>query len=688
MMKAERKYRFIFVKYGTVKPPNSIPKDQIWLDVGNSLEIGCIDHHQTQCDKADEQEAKNGSNEKPEIYYSTFSALMGNLNLLNNLKTAVADPDRVITVYLHEDPDMDAVASFFLVKTILEEGDITTEEVTWQKFKEYVDDIDRGRKKNVESPTLYALFCALGAEYQDEDKKLKRTNDEVVDLGVELLSLVRHKLDKDPNFNLYKANLKEEITLPESVQYAVSMCEQNIESYKMDNTGEDKNIWIWGKDNKKYEVEATFWKEPHKDERYVYARNRGKVVTVVSRSARGVNGAETTQVVISVNPDVEEADKYSLLPFAEIIEQMEQLEEQRLFEQTGVYRRGRDRARESDGRFARMPFAATSDPWYISEVFDIIDSPRIGSVLDHEDIRAIIEHNGCEVKKYLSIELGGKTDKQESVSISKWQKDVMGFMESSEHHVITWAELDSSLIRKNNRMLEAFCMKMTGQSLSERNEGDFIFPDYRTCIYTDLNITIILSATYEGCELILKDLLNTDDVEKYKASKLVQTITKIIKQRETLLDLKSQTGTSGPDDRKSIEELNRRLRAFSTEVHKDDAEMYKDGILEQISKFLKERFEIETLKESIGEDLGILLNESRESLVGKFNRLSSIAVPFVIIATVFQMGLLKFDELINISMTPYKWIAWGATALVTAAWIVYLLKGAIRRGKHDRKTEK
>jgi hypothetical protein len=52
------------------------------------------------------------------------------------------------------------------------------------------------------------------------------------------------------------------------------------------------------------------------------------------------------------------------------------------------------------------------------------------------------------------------------------------------------------------------------------------------------------------------------------------------------------------------------------------------------------------------------------------------------------MGLLKFDELINISMTPYKWIAWGATALVTAAWIVYLLKGAIRRGKHDRKTEK
>ncbi|MCR5753407.1 MAG: hypothetical protein K6G30_01155, partial [Acetatifactor sp.] len=405
------------------------------------------------------------------------------------------------------------------------------------------------------------------------------------------------------------------------------------------------------------------------------------VVTVVPRSNKGMDGSETTRVIISVNPDIEGASDYSLRPFAELIEQMEQLEEQRLFEQTGIHRRNHDRPREqkADSRFWKMPFAATSDPWFISESGDMIDSPRDGSVLDCYDIASIIEHNGCEVKKYHTVVLENENIENageasgESVSISRWQEDVSKCIASSRSHVVTWAELDSSLVRRNNQILEAFCMNIVGRPFYDRNEEDFIFPDYRTCIYTDLNCTIILSATYDGGETILKDVLNTDGIKPLESAALVETIKLIDEQRKTLLDIKEQIGKSGSCDRKGIEDLNRRLLAFSAKSQHDEAKMLRNGILKKISGFVRNRFGIDELKQSTKEDLEMLVNESRESLVGRFNKLSALAVPFIIVATVFQMGLIKVEELLSVSSFPYKFIAWGIVGILTFIWIGIML---------------
>ena len=97
-------YRIIFEKHGALKPSSGLMKNEVWLDVGNTLGMGLFDHHQL------------------EGCPSAFSALVNNRGFLANLKESAQRQDPII-VHLHEEPDLDCVASYYALRFYLEQNE-------------------------------------------------------------------------------------------------------------------------------------------------------------------------------------------------------------------------------------------------------------------------------------------------------------------------------------------------------------------------------------------------------------------------------------------------------------------------------------------------------------------------------------------------------------------------------------
>lgn len=645
-------YRIIFEKHGALKPSSGLMKNEVWLDVGNSLGMGLFDHHQL------------------EGCQSAFSALFNHLDFLINLKESAQRQEPII-VHLHEEPDLDCVASYYALRFYLEHNEPERSKFFGENGKgkileKYINDIDAGKNKITDYPTLYAIFSCLdeGREKSEEtDHYVVNRGLELISTALELSELTETKLiDYDFSDCLADAFANEIRLVNDSSSY---------EEEKKNNEISFEQISIWTKEGNIKHVPAAIWKHrPRSNNGYSYARKEGNVITIIPYAIKGENNSDTTRVFASVNPDIDKEKAYSLRPIAEIIEQMEQIEEQRLFEQEGTYRRDHSRPREAAGHLGKMPFAATSDPWFVKPEEDLFDSPRIQSILSYEDILEVIRNNGSAVKKSFVAELKETPTllyEKQMIPLSDWQDEIKQLLNKASSHVVVWGELDASLIRHNNRLLEAYCLNLIGKPLHELREKSMHFVDYRTCIYSDINCTVILTATYDGYDaatLALSGMLDTTNSESFITSKLIKDISAIVRQRNTLLEYEDEIGEIKPKKHRNIEDLNDRMLALSIQMQKDD--LIEDVIERGIYSFIKTNFGISELKTSVMDEIGILVGESRDKLISKFNILSAFAVPFVLIATIFQMGFLKFDAVLNLT---------GCAAC--AGWVVVFLSIAL-----------
>jgi serine/threonine-protein kinase len=136
--------RFAFVPYGQAAPPDLAGRNRLWLDVGNRLGPGVIDHHQ----QAGGGPTARLVRDHPEL---TDAAAAPN--------RAADDP---FTLVLHHHPDLDAVASAALARHYLARGEFPTGA---DRLIEYVARADAG--ESCVSPnqpfTLYAAFLRVAA---------------------------------------------------------------------------------------------------------------------------------------------------------------------------------------------------------------------------------------------------------------------------------------------------------------------------------------------------------------------------------------------------------------------------------------------------------------------------------------------------------------------------------------------
>ncbi|WP_024866658.1 hypothetical protein [Butyrivibrio sp. FCS014] len=703
-MSADLQYIFTFEKHGvSVDNNNKVMDNEVWIDVGNRLGMGCFDHHQGGCDSA-------------------FSSVADHLEYLSNLKSCASRGEEII-VHIHEFPDMDCISSFWLIKQYLEKTDeefsfLSREGGVIDKLKNYVNYIDGGKNKIVSHPTLYAVMCKLG---EDLPKGEHGTHQFMVEKGIRLIDIGVSRLMKEPETDLFTCDFSQE--LKEEFPEEISRINQGADAYESEKrTGVVRigNVKVWTRDNRQEDVKAAIWtKVSGIGDGYAYAREEGCKLTVFPLHIKGDNDS-FTQVIGSINPDIDQNHELDLTPVAALIEQMEQIEEKRLFEAEGRYRRDYSKPRADKSHFSNYPFAATSDPWFISEKGDIFDAPRELSLLRYEDIVEIIRNNGSNVKHSIGISYKWNGDKsklkcdfeESSIPVNLWEKegriwsDPDGLFDSpakghgkAESGAASWyeipegaariiyAELDASLIRHNSEMLKAICMNIVGGTYHECRDEQFLFPDHRTCIYADLNYVVILAATSRAGDAgravksQIEGYLDATGKDEFVRSELIEDIVELLDMRNKMLELGREIGATSISDRKKIEELNRKMLNISVE-HQNTS--IKDNYVEKsVYDFFNDKYELQKLKDSLTGEISLLVGEARDRVVSKFNTLSALAVPFILVATVFQMGLIKFEgvELVGVPAV----IGWIATAVVTI-WIMYLLSGKSKRDKdQDRK---
>ncbi len=122
-------FNFHFVNKGQIAPEN-IEKNNFWLDVGNRVSLGVIDHHHNEVDE----------NSAAELICNVYKQYI--LPHFND--------DLYCNIYLHESPDLDALFTTWLLRKILEDNIVPENNIYVQELVNWVTENDQGLLKNID----------------------------------------------------------------------------------------------------------------------------------------------------------------------------------------------------------------------------------------------------------------------------------------------------------------------------------------------------------------------------------------------------------------------------------------------------------------------------------------------------------------------------------------------------------
>lgn len=613
-------YNYVFEKMGSLVP-DEIRKNVIWIDVGNTVKDGVFDHHQ-------------GGDFK-----SAFECVMKSPKCYESLKSYLKSGEEKLEVefHVHESPDVDCFFGIYAVQKMISENkenpaEALKKEVT-DKLLDYVNSIDEGRNKNLDTATLYAYICMISGYIKRENPKTE--NKKYMDEVLQLLDLVVKKLETRGNtcdINFFKNSLKE------YVEVSTLSCFSKLEGYigrdcykkdKDENRVEIELVKLWNSNLKKMvAVKSAIWKElPSGEDGYYFARVDDEcLLTVYPTSIKEEKTSEgVTYVKIALDPTKEDAQNYSLKPLAEVIEQCEQIEEKQFYEQTGRYRRDHSKSRkdnnaDKEGRFEKIPFCETSDPWFFMEKGDMIDAPRDGSIIPYNRIVSIIKNTSWLTKsaniiqyclkkgeqdEYIDVE---KSEKSEGISFG----DLYGKIKpriKEDQYLLVFVKIDPSMLSHSNSWLKACCMNMVGKSTSGSLKSSFLQIDYRTCLYTDQSITILV--TTDGQNQSLSNLVKEGD---FVNSPICKDMKNILEHRYELRSIGkglSEKLQEITQKSKELEHFNERLVHLNTEME-EEYDLITDPLEQSIYKFIKDTLNIESLKKSVTTSAQLLIKNAEQ----------------------------------------------------------------------------
>lgn len=692
-MKTAMKFEYGFYPYGTTKNPQDIPQNEIWVDIGGHLEGSMFDHH---------QETEN------ETIHSAFSAVIRYIDRLQNIYNS-QDID-TIRICTHIYPDMDALFCVYAVKYYFEHGPeaflslFASHEKTFT-FEQYLDKIDQGTGKVVAAPTLYAITCSLEKDFIGSDKA-----DEslwILNKGLKLIEAVINVYNHNKDLDLFTADLSQFSSIKQLFSYEIQYineCKTKYEQEERPNISIER-IRMMNRKGKTVEVKAGIWKKKKiYDFSYLYVREEEHCdLTVIPYSIKGEGEDTVTRIIVSLRPDYE--GDVSLLPLAEIFEQLEQIEEERIAKETGQYRRnyGRPRTELANDPLSIEPFCTTADPWYISKEEDLIDSPGICSILDYDILVDVIRNNAKLMKRsyYVSYKdsVNANTDNAISIdciratevqSSSKWVKSMRNYLaKSQDEFSLIIAEISSSLVAHNNMILEAFCRNLIGKGFHDLVAVPFYYLDYKTCIYVGSSCAVILIASSSEADYkrrSISELLDLTNVVSVKSSRLIRCFMELVMQRKQLLALNKKIKCFSTLKRKEIENLNQELVKYVADTQAND--IIENPTEQAIHDYAKASLRLDSLSESVISSLNVVISDSRDSFVHKFNILSAITIPFILISTFFQVGALNFVPIVEIQSKIVAAIIWVVILLFSVLTSVLLSRNwnSINKKKQKAKT--
>ena len=684
-------YEYYFVNRGTTKDNRSGKNNEIWLDIGGYIDVGCFDHHN--CVKG---------------YVSTVDVLTHEIDLLEQTLQEI-DSSRPVRIYLHINPDVDALFATYYLKYFLENGREKFEEnfvksTVGETITKYVNDIDSGRRKNIERATLYNLICHLDDDsvknYWNVTNQTELSN-KMIEEALGWIERAIAELNTNSQFNLYDDDLSfdPDDIIANQIVKTMGQEKYNYERDKKEGRLVIKDIAIWTKTGEIETVKAAIWNQIplSPGSAYIYARNEGAIVTFVPHNDYGNYAAK-----ISINPNIPDAvEKYSLKEVAEIYEYMEQILDRKQLTAEGRLRRdySRPRGGQHNEVFLDKPFSMTSDPWYVSSIGDMVDAPGSGSLIPIDIMIDILENCTKMIKKTYLVKYkcgqAAKAHKEGMAEITtevtareQTQESLHGWADAVKREIskgnddifcFVIAEVDASLISHNYDILDAYFMSISGGAYVDAEDKNVFRSDYRTHLYVNQSNAVLFIATSEQTSnnaIQMSGLVDWTSVKTVRSSKIVDIFEKALYQRENFKELGRFLGKFKTNAR----EIKRKNGELIELLAKAQADECMDSQVElDTFTFLYDVLGIPKLRESVKDTMTMVSEYSKERVYAKLNFLSSITIPFILISTLFQVGLIRFDPLLDLAEKGIP----SAVPWIISLIVVVLITILLFRGKKE-----
>jgi hypothetical protein len=369
---------FAFVGMGERATPTHGPTDRLYLDVGNDLRPGVLDHHQLT--------AYTGS---------TTGLVLIHPELIDGAVAPTRHRDDPFTLVLHEHPDLDCVASAYLASAYLTTGSFPGGA---EALGRYVDKVDEGAL-GLTLSNPFALYAAYHRLAHNLDTDPARANAErwhgCVEGGMRLIDHVLaevragHALLEVDAFacpgllgDADRAAVRDDIS-----RYERKLTDPRTHTRQA-------RLRLPGHYGGKVTVEALLVRDVQNaddPERVLFfkdwarsdARRAGNGRGFVGLSVFMTEGAhQARRCILSLVPDA----GASLRGLGALLDQAESERRRHVY---GVDDRATDPA--TGAAKPPRPGYANSDPWYDGRAhgYTIVDAPRAGTLLTADEIEAI-----------------------------------------------------------------------------------------------------------------------------------------------------------------------------------------------------------------------------------------------------------------------------------------------------------
>ena len=396
---------FKFVRNGTTAEQTP-ETNTIWIDVGNKMEKGIIDHH---------GEEKDDSVCATEMVYKHPELVLQNITNPNEL-----------TIVGHILPDFDCVASAYLVKKLAENGELTLE---MEKVVEYAKLTDTGKinpgRNDVKNP--YSILNAFAYMPDNQNVSFDELNNNIMKNGFRLIDYCLERIKQNPELTFDSLEL---IGDNSPFLEEIKLLEQASKEYeKVLETADKTELTLPTLDGKSKKEPAIFVNdipenELARDMMKNWLRDDGFVFTSIpvydSHSFRTYDGqvlkdVKTSRVILSVAP----GKGVNLEGLGKNIED----NESEKCAELGIirYSKGRDGSISYENR----PGYESPDPWYDGRGhnYEIIDGPMSGSVLTIEEINKIAKEYSKHIEKAYTLENSVNESAELDEKISEINKD-------------------------------------------------------------------------------------------------------------------------------------------------------------------------------------------------------------------------------------------------------------------------
>ena len=481
--------------------------------------------------------------------------------------------------------------------------------------------------------------------------------------------------------------------------YQFEQYKQNIwKKFELDRKLRDKNNNESSLGTEKVRsAQIGSWKKPPPDNfQYLHAREESNVeVSIVPSNKTNNSKNKRSEFTILIKPDenLEESEKLSLAPYAEFLELLEQIEDEKYFINNETFLRDRSDHRHDKKNFLnRAPFSATNNPWNIESINqDYLKSPTGGSLLRSQTIHDVFYKTCTKVRGAYVYEINEQIiqekrlseeyeqlkkinneiiqlqnnkhknlSKQNKLYISKCVEQMQAIDKlykptyECNYQSITETRLDiqNTIAKINKKNRENIIIKPSLKYIYIELDNSFIFSNneilkayclsLRNKNYHEYNDDTFHMINYSICVYQEDDYVIILDARGYPGKILrnncFNKITGLFENRNKLIKYCNKIKESNGKRRK-VERIYSNVLKDSSKWLTEYANSNSDSDEDVVYKFLYKNFDIENLYDALMADIAIAYENSRSRLTWGLNLLGAILIPLTGIATLDQIGI-------------------------------------------------